>query len=138
MSKYPTTVLVPTFLTLSCLGIIFNPILPAQATSCRSNQTFGSIDFGNCQSITLVGGGVSINQYKKRQSAQFNVAITGYNKTIAANITQMQVAQTPTTWKLKNAELKIVALAIRPGNLNNHNSGVLMQNESTNPVALAR
>ncbi|HEY9708448.1 MAG TPA: hypothetical protein V6D48_09625 [Oculatellaceae cyanobacterium] len=102
------------FVAISFLGIALSPVTPALANSCRSTQTIGSIDFGDCKSTTLVGGSsISIEKYRVRQVAQFEVALAGYNNTFAANIAQLPVKRTMSAWKLQNGELQLYSLALK-------------------------
>jgi hypothetical protein len=117
---------IPALAAISCLGIALAQATPAFAGTCRSTQTFGSIDFGDCQSTNIVGGGsISIDQYRVRQAAQFDVAIADYNNTATANIAQLPIRRTMTAWKLKNGELKLFSLALEsPGDFTYANSRV--------------
>ncbi len=121
-----SSTIVPAFAAISFLGIALTQVTPALAGSCRSAQTIGSVDFGDCQSTTLVGGSsVSIETYKVRQAAQFNVAIASYNNTSTANIAMWPVKRTTTAWKLKTGELELSSVALeKPGDFTAANSRV--------------
>ena len=121
------------FVAISFLGIALSPVTPALANSCRSVQTIGSIDFGDCKSTILVGGSsMSIEKYKVRQAAQFEVAIADYNNTFTANIAQFPVKGTMTAWKRKTGELELYSLALKsPSNFTSADSqlAVLTENQ---------
>lgn len=113
-------------ITISFLSTALNQASPAIAENCRSAQTFGSIDFGDCKSTNFVGSSsFSIEKYKIRQAAQFDVAIADYSNNFNANIAQLGVKSTITTWKLKTGELELYSLALeRSSNITSTNSQV--------------
>jgi hypothetical protein len=125
-ARYCATV--PALVAISFLGISLSQVAPAFAGSCRSTQTFGAIDFGDCQSTTVVGGSsISIEKYKISQAAQFDVAVAGYNNSFAANIAQWHVTKTRTAWKLKTGELELYSLALNnPGDLTSAEASVAL------------